>query len=510
MKLALVTRITAVAAVASFYVGLVTVATQEAFGSRQQGVTSLGVPTGPSTPGTGFASGADTTVDGSTGSDPSPSGDQSTPVTDPASRPVPSAGATSTSSPPRGGGGAPEENSGAAAPAAEAIQIGVHDDNPGAAFGQFGVRGSASSDQGEFIDAIVEWINANGGMGGRQVELVRHVTESLNGSFDEQAQRACSFFTEDNDVAAVVGGARVPTLNLVDCLAKHDTPLVWSYHFMADQATFDAYADYLSMPAMVSADRLGVWMDALADDGFFDGGKIGIVRYEERIAEFLSSSVLRPALARRGFEVAEEVAFRPATGASSAADLSAQANNAVLRFRSAGVDRLILEPTSAVLPLLFFASAESQSYRPRYTMTSYDLPSFQDANAPAGQLSGSVAFGWLPAGDVDWEQQPRPLPPPAQRCVDITAGADPPGNSSVRRFCDGLFFLKFLLDNGAEPTAAGIRTAVDALGSSYPSAWTYATDLGPGRHDGATTGRLVRYDDECSCYVITGNDRPIR
>lgn len=505
MTRALLTRITAVAAIACFYVGLVTIATDEAFGGRDQaGVTSIGVPGAvPSTPGDDVDATAGGPADGL---DTPPSG---TPGSSPGGRPSTGGPTSPAGGPAAGGAGGAGTDGSDAAPPTGTIQIGVHDDNPGAAFGQFGVKGGPSGDQGVHINAIVEWINANGGMGGRQVELVHHVTESLNGSFDEQAQRACSFFTEDNDVAAVVGGARVPTLNLVDCLAKHDTPLVWSYHFMADQVTLDAYADYLYMPAMVNADRLGVWMDALAEDGFFDDGTIGIVRYDEPIAERLSSQVIHPALARHGHEVAEEVAFRSATGASSAADLSAQANNAVLRFRSAGVDRLILEPTAAVVPLLFFAAAESQGFRPRYTMTSYDIPAFQNANAPGSQLSGSVAFGWLPAGDVDWEEQPQPLPPAAQRCLDITPSADPPGNGSARRFCDGLLFLKHLFDNGAEPTAAGIRRAVDALGSSYPSAWTYAAELGPGRHDGATTGRLVAYDDGCSCYRITGNDRRI-
>jgi ABC-type branched-subunit amino acid transport system substrate-binding protein len=406
------------------------------------------------------------------------------------------------------GGGASGTSTGARATGGT-IKIGVHDDNPGAAFGQFGVRGGPSSDQGEWIIKIVEWINANGGMGGRKVELVHHITESLNGSFDQQAQRACTQFTEDNDVVAVVGGARVPTLNLVDCLASHDTPLVWSYQFMADKATFDRYRDYLYMPSMVNADRLGVWIDTMVSDGFFAGGTIGVVRYDTAIHKYVTEKVIKPHLAARGFTVKEEAAFRGATGAASAADLSAQANNAVLRFQSSGVNRVIMVPTSAVLPLLFFAAAEAQGFRPKYTMTSYDVPDFQVANAPGNQLSGTKAFGWTPAGDVAWEQQPQPLPPAAKRCVDITAGADPPGNGSVRRFCDGLFFLKAIFDRGFEPTTAGIRAGAEALGTSYESAWTFSTSFANGRRDAVTVGRIVAFDDGCGCFKYTGPDVPI-
>jgi hypothetical protein len=259
---------------------------------------------------------------------------------------------------------------------------------------------------------------------------------------------------------------------------------------------------------MVSADRLGVWIDALADDGFFAKSTIGLVRYDSAIHRKLADRVLKPRLAAHGASVKEEVAFRGATGAASAADLSAQANNAILRFQASGVNRVIFEPTSAVLPLLFFAAAEAQHYRPKYTMTTYDIPGFQSDNAPATQLDGAKAFGWTPAGDVAWPQQP-PLNPSARRCVDITKGADPPGNGSVRRFCDGLMFLKYLFDHGAEPTPGGIRRAVDAVGTSYESAWTFATALGPGRHDGAATGRLETFGGPCACWTYTGPERAI-
>lgn len=386
------------------------------------------------------------------------------------------------------------------------IKIGIHDDNPGAAFGQFGVQGGPSSDQGRWVRLVIDWINKNGGMGGRPVELVHHITESLNGSFDQQAERACTFFTEDNDVVAVISGARVPSLNLLDCLARHDTPLVWSYQFMADRATFDKYRDYLYMPAMVNADRLGVWIDAMVAERFFAGGTIGLVRYDTPIHQYVTEKVLKPRLAAHGLKVTEEAAFRGASGASSAADLSAQANNAVLRFQTRGVNRVILVPTSAVMPLLFFAAAEAQSFRPKYTMTSYDVPSFQDANARPQQLSGSKVFGWTPAGDVDWEQQPKPLSASAQRCVDITAGATPTGNGSVRRYCDGLFFLKAIFDRGADTTTAGIRAGVESLGSTYESAWTFGTSFSPARRDAASIGRVVSYDDGCQCYRYTSGE----
>jgi ABC-type branched-subunit amino acid transport system substrate-binding protein len=492
-------HVLAVAVAVLFYGGLAGVAIESAFESGG----------GDGVAGSGFLQAGD---DGSTGADDDLLGDG---AGEDGGDPSSVGGATGGGRGTTGAGGAAGgggrtsgggSSGGGGGGAGGTIKIGIHDDNPGAAFGQFGVQGGPSSDQGPWVRKVVDWINANGGMGGRKVEIVHHVTASLNGTFDQQAEQACTQFTEDNDVVAVVGGARVPTLNLVDCLARHDTPLVWNYQFMADKATLDKYRDHLYMPSMVNADRLGVWMDTMANDGFFAGGTIGLVRYDNPIHEYVTEKVIKPRLAARGLAVKEEAAFRGAQAAASAADLSAQANNAVLRFQASGVNRVILVPTSAVLPLLFFAAAEAQGFRPKYTMTSFDVPDFQTANAPGSQLSGAKAFGWTPAGDVAWEQQPKPLPPAAQRCVDITAGTDPPGNGSARRFCDGLMLLKTIFDRGAPPTTAGIRAGIEGLGTSYQSAWTFSTSFGPGRHDGATVGRVVAYDDGCECFKYTGGD----
>lgn len=510
-----VRRALAIAVVLTFYAALAAVAVDKSVDqggdtaalseAPAPGALGEGAPASLGATGTGSGTGSrgDERVETTTSPDatsPAPGGGGAartagSGATDPASSRTPSTNAASTGAAPTGAAGG-------------TILIGVHDDDPGAAFGQYGVKGGPSGDQHVWVERIVAWINANGGMGGRKVQTVYHVTQSLNGTFDQQAEQACVAFTEDTKVAAVVSGARVPTLNLVDCLARHRTPLVWSYQYMADRATFDRYADYLYMPNMVSADRLGVWIDALADEGFFNGGTIGIVRYDDAIHRKLADAVIKPRLAAHGATVKEEVAFRQATGAASAADLSAQANNAILRFQASGVNRVIFEPTSAVLPLLFFAAAEAQHFRPKYTMTTYDIPSFQSDNAPAVQLEGSKAFGWTPAGDVAWAQEP-PLNPTARRCVEITKDADPPGNGSVRRFCDGLLFLKHVFDHGAEPTPAGIRRVVDGLSRTYESGWTFATVMGPGRHDGAAIGRIETFGGACRCWTYTGPERAI-
>jgi ABC-type branched-subunit amino acid transport system substrate-binding protein len=415
-----------------------------------------------------------------------------------------SSGATSSGGAGASGAGA---SAGGSSGTGGTISIGVHDANTGAAGAQYGVNG-LMGDQQALVRKVVDWINANGGMGGRKVELVYHITESLNGGFDQQAQEACTDLTEDHHVTAVISGAQTPTLNLVDCLARHNTPLIWDYHFMADQATFDKYANYLYMPSMVRTERLGVWMDALADSGYFKDGVVGIIRYDNPLHKHLVDDVLRPRLAARGIQIRDEAAFRGATGAASAADLSAQSNSTVLRFQSEGINRILFAPTSGVLPLLFMTAADSQGFHPRYSYTTYDIPAFQAENSGPSQLTGSVAFGWTPAGDVAGPQQP-PLNPTAKRCVALTPDASPPANGSIRRYCNGLMFLKAVFDRGAAPTPASMRKVIESMGTSWESAWTLESTMTPARHDGASVGRLDAYDTGCSCYQYVGREYAI-
>jgi hypothetical protein len=409
------------------------------------------------------------------------------------------------------GSAAAASKAAAAAAAADAahsaILIGVHDDDPGPAYKAYGVNAQPGS-QEQWVTKIVDWINGHGGMGGRPLAIVPHVTQNLNGTFDQQAQDACTDFTEDHHVVAVVAAAKVPTFNEPDCLAAHRTPLVWEFEDMAMASDYSRYGPYLYQPAMPTGDRLGIWIDAVADRGFFNGGKIGILRYDTQQSVVLENSVIRPRLAAHGLTVTDTFAFNNGTAASDAADLSAQANSAILRFRSEGINRIIFEPSTNIIPLLFITAAKANSYFPKYTWSGFDSAYFEQPNAGADQLEGTLVFGWQPASDVDPTQRPGESPA-AQLCVEITNGAQPPGNSSVRRFCDGLFFLKALFDHGAQPTPESMQATAQNLGGSWDSPFTLHATFGPGRQDGASVGRLVGYDTGCSCFKWVSGDIPI-
>jgi len=385
------------------------------------------------------------------------------------------------------------------------VQVGiVYESNLGAAFTSAGLQGAsnASDDQiKSWLTQIGKYINAHGGYAGHPIQLVMHGVDPSKGSFDQASQSACSDLAEDHKVVAAVVGANVYSANLPTCLRQHGVPTVWNYQYLVDNATFRAFGPYLYQPAMISADRLGVVVDVLAKHDFFGSlAKVGLVRWDTPDAAYFTDKVLTPKLHAHGITNITEFAAAALQGESDAGRQEAQMSNAVLRFRSQGVTNVIFSPTDTVAPWLFMTNAESQQYRPKYGITSMDIPYFLEENAPPAQVANATGIGWNPEMDFP---EPSKFPknnPMQQLCLHINAAAGATNSASMLRYCDGLFFLQhaFTLAGAVLPTA--LADAVDRLGSSYRSAWSLTTDFAGGRHDGPSTVNYISYDARCPCF----------
>jgi hypothetical protein len=144
--------------------------------------------------------------------------------------------------------------------------------------------------------------------------------------------------------------------------------------------------------------------------------------------------------------------------------------------------------------------AESQNYRPRYALNSLDVPAFLTQNVPLAQLHGAVGVGWLPASDLFYKEVAHGVNPAEDLCYEITKR----NGDEVKRYCDGVFFLKPALERAPEFSPAGLRAGAESLGTNYDSPWTLATRFGPGRFDGARQVRPVAFVEDCTCFRYTG------
>jgi hypothetical protein len=419
-------------------------------------------------------------------------------ATDAAGRPV--AGSSATVGAP---GTAPRASDGSTSGATVlprgtgTIKIGYHySSDIAAAYAAFGAEGEFV-DVEETVTKIVAWVNAHGGLGGKKVQVVFHGTNPLSGSFPSQAEAACTFFAEDAKVAAVISTAILPDDSMPACFARKNTPLVWSYQYLLPRGTFEKYPNTLYMPHNIGSDRMGFYAGALKSSGFFEpGAKYGIVRYDTAVHKEFADRVIRAGMAKLGLKVTDEAALTKPQSAGDAGATANQAAGAMVRFKNSGIDHILWVPSGGAIPLVWAPTADTQKYFPRSAFTSLDIPNFVDDNMSADQLKRAIVIGWMPPNDTYGKYLPKP-----KQYNDCKQASGVPDNmSGGAQLCDGLFFLKAAFDKTPQYGVAGLRKAVESLGTGYASPWTISTLLKPGRHDGATSYRLMQFNPACTCF----------
>jgi hypothetical protein len=216
------------------------------------------------------------------------------------------------------------------------------------------------------------------------------------------------------------------------------------------------------------------------------------------------TQVLRPLVARLGLPPAEEVTVDCTTGFASAGPAASAVNNAILRFRRAGVDRVMfVSDNESVLVLLWGNSADSQGYRPGYLLSSAAQAQALRSQVPAKQQELFHGVGNLTFGDTDNAT----LSPADQRCVQLVkrGGVSPAtySDKATVLFECGPFLLldAALRASGGDGTTAALSSAVASLGSAFaaPGVLRGATYYTPSRHDGPALAQVFGFTPGCSC-----------
>ncbi|HZN16222.1 MAG TPA: hypothetical protein VFB78_18285 [Acidimicrobiales bacterium] len=383
--------------------------------------------------------------------------------------------------------------------------------NLSAGFILVGAEGSPPAEKG-FIDALVAWVNRTGGLAGRKLVPIFQSTDPTGGTWSTQAQAACSTFTEDNHVfmaaSSVVGG----TDALWACMSEKNTPLISQNLWLFDHRYYEQRPGMLYQPGRGNPDRWAkAYVDGLFDAHYFEGNpKVGLVRFDAPVMQRVTNDVVKPAMKAHGLAFTEEASISEPESIAGFSSASSQISNAILRLRAAGVTHVMFIENAGILPFLFMPAAESQGYRPRYGMSSNDIPDTQASQVPPEQLPGSLAVGWLPPSDVGEENVP-PGNAAHQKCIDIMKAAGL-GNLTgfyVQPPCDTIFFLRTVFDRATDLTNEGIRAAAEQLGTSYNSPLTFTTKFAPGRTDGADSYQIMSFNSDCTCYRFSGPVKPM-
>ena len=210
-------------------------------------------------------------------------------------------------------------------------------------------------------------------------------------------------------------------------------------------------------------------------------------------------------MAKLGLKVTDEAALTKPQSAGDAGATANQAAGAMVRFKNAGINHVLWVPSGGAIPLVWAPTADTQKYFPRSAFTSLDIPNFVDDNMSVDQLKRAVVIGWMPPNDTYGKYLPKP-----KQYNDCKQASGVPDNmSGGAQLCDGLFFLKAAFDKTPQYGVAGLRKAVESLGTGYASPWTISTLLNPSRHDGATSYRLMQFNPACECFNYTSGPKKI-
>ena len=346
--------------------------------------------------------------------------------------------------------------------------------------------------------ALVDDINANGGINGRQVEAVIVPIDPTNPA---GAEAACLQLTEDEDVFLMSGYFRGDT---VLCpLEVHGTAVV------GGSLTPDALPRAQSPWAawLSGSDQQAAITEEFYDRGALDG-TVAVYVAADDLAAY--ENIVKPKLDELGVVPVEVGVMDAPTD-----DTAAMQNSVRLiaeRFEAAGADTLLMVGLGA--PNYMQVMSEDTSYRPTllFTVTNGARAFYTSADT----TDTSILEGALIGGDYGPDQA-RFDEATMQECVEIVtaAGLEAPAPSgfdpddaanqpyqALFQACPDIFLIRALLERAGENLNYGtLAAAIDGLQVAIPGDPTERT-YGTAPSDGSPTAYIFRWDEPTKNIVL--------
>jgi ABC-type branched-subunit amino acid transport system substrate-binding protein len=362
--------------------------------------------------------------------------------------------------------------------------------------------GQETPDTKELYQALINDLNARGGIGGRKVVPVWVERSATAPDQSVEQQAACATFTQDNKVMAALIYYQHDIL--VPCLEKAGVPAIGypghSYMDAVEESRYHLYAK-----AGLDITRLArSLVEGLFAQGYFTkGAKIGLVTYDSPGYVRATASALKPALARHGLRVADEVRVKQIDNLQALGDAGPPIQNAILRFKTSGVTHVMFFGSTG-LAFVFMTSADSQKYQPRYGISSNDGPGSLEELAPASQLKGTMGVGWS-ISDLT-----NPSANAQAKLCESRLHQPRSVHNYTWPICDQVWLFE------AAAKAAGANLNAQTLMAGLRQTGT--TDVavvgpvwfGPGHWHGVTAARHLAFLDKCSCFQYTSGRYSVR
>jgi hypothetical protein len=367
---------------------------------------------------------------------------------------------------------------------------------------------SPSYDARNVFNAIADYANKHGGFGGRVLKPLYYDYNTTT-DISTQDQSACAYWTQDNKVFAISGGT-----DIRDACAEKAQAIPMGAGAGTSE-TFKKYPHLIDSDA-IAFDRLGaVTVSGLYGAHYFTG-KLGIVTWDDPNYRLTIAKGYMPALSKLGIKPLRIAYITVPQQFAAISDSSAQIASEVAKFKSLGIDHVILQDGPAGvfvgdgIGFEWTNYAKSQRYYPRYGGNTYLIPN--DSLKPDDEEDHELAVDDSdldPSQDTGWHRNTA-----RDFCWNIEADAGYPvkpsnGNdeAAAEAACDVVFFLQRVINSSSVINNDVFIANAARLGTSFRSAYVYGTKLFPGRRDGADMVRTEEFFASCSCLKYEGPPR---
>jgi hypothetical protein len=382
-----------------------------------------------------------------------------------------------------------------------------------------GVNSVDSGDQVGDVNAVLKHINATGGLFGRKV-VADIVDIKTTGDSESQGEAACQHFTHDRLVVAVYAMALVgDTPSFRACMAQAAVPVLAGGGQAFDDKVFSDLGGYYTLMPFPSYNPfLPYFVNRLVAQNYFSPwdtnkgapgtakAKVGYLCPDTPIGHRVGGMIERE-LTRVGHPTNDAIYY-----STNPADVSGY----VLQFKADGVTHVLF----CDLNLFVFATqAESQHYRPRYGVSTFNTPVlFLQGVVPNAQLNGAIGSGFDPTLDVDSQRDPSlGIMPAVAQCERIAKQSGisyPPAkrfaHAVLRDTCDILQLIVASARTAGALDGPGIVRGLGIAGKTFPSAITWRSGLSTSTHANPSAGRDIFFDNSCECFRYRGPTRPFQ
>lgn len=367
-------------------------------------------------------------------------------------------------------------------------------------------------DQEKQIEALEDWVNANGGLGGKQMEAVFRIYDAETDTPAAEEQ-LCNKITQDDRAFAVVMTGQYQ-VNARPCYASRQTLVIDASLFAMSQDFLDEESPYVWTASFPEYDSfIRTYVRVLGEQKFFEGEEsVGVVAAESPVNRDSIQNVAVPLLREAGIE--PEVAWVDTTDTGT---LFQGLEQAAVTFRSKGVERLMFLGGSRMASVFATVAGSQEGFSPQYAISSFDNPSFfvnNPTTASPETMESMVGIGFHPPQDVPDAEMRFPSTDSEKECLAIyqDGGVNFESRESARvalPYCDATRLLKM----GAEGVEGNLNAAawsqvIDRDGSDFQSASGPGNALGSGGRAAVGAYRVLRFDAAKGHFVYEGPEVP--